>query len=873
MDNFNFKGKTNAVIMRMEKEIENYRDELSREEQNLRTIEEDCARLESNLQLVSIEMRRSDRKIAYLNEQIQEKKQIVMPEKANVDSLEGFVKASKSIFAARVFQEQDIITEDQRTALIGKPGEVLMDLARISEKVLELKSNISILRRAQKHLEGLKGTNEISKSQVYFQSEHDRLASSSVLVRYVTISGFKDECIFPTVTGDSYKITFADLLIYACRYWNLFDKAYVLADDNYNIYPGSAPVVDEIESKEKIILLLSKEEAQFNKIRIENEQDPIVPLDHDRDGGEEETVKAIEMLDTLRLEEENLIRIKHERETILRIQRDRNRNVLNLLIYGLFLALYVWALFQPSDIRTLYYLRTSLRKVLLEYPFPIESSAANTFSDIYLQDDLKTFLGETFVNVFFDDTRYNGESSTEEERKYILYTDKILGQIRFLQKRVKNDSCDKYFSDRLGLKGKECFAQFNEENEYKEDIEIPEGVDSKYADWFKYTSVSDPRSLSGVSVSYELNGYMAFIEGNTIKQDAIDALDVIMEDWINAQTRLLLINANLCNQNIDICVSFELSFEFVPGGAVLPKENIYLFRVNRNWRTSDKLRIGFDITIAIIMVYFLVDLILRIRASGFRAVFSEIWSWFEVLLLLTLTLKHLAILYFENQDMIVNFDIDSTEYVDYMTVAYRYGLINNFEGISSFIALFSFLRFFKKSKSLKVIWGTLGESMQKMIFFFLVFSLVFIGWILLAHRGFGQYLYDYRNIGPTASTLLKILLGEVDYYSINSVQPEYAATFFFLFIALAYFVLLNIFLAIINEAYDTVYKQSSDKDERDELWIIIGSIAGGVQYAFLTMPYRLLTCAYCKRRPKLSQREDIESELGKYKRSTIDITR
>jgi len=72
-----------------------------------------------------------------------------------------------------------------------------------------------------------------------------------------------------------------------------------------------------------------------------------------------------------------------------------------------------------------------------------------------------------------------------------------------------------------------------------------------------------------------------------------------------------------------------------------------------------------------------------------------------------------------------------------MQVAYIYGLINNFEGISSFIAYLTVLKFFQKSESLRIIWGTLGHSMKKMIFFFLVFLLVFAGWTLMAYRGFG----------------------------------------------------------------------------------------------------------------------------------------
>lgn len=43
----------------------------------------------------------------------------------------------------------------------------------------------------------------------------------------------------------------------------------------------------------------------------------------------------------------------------------------------------------------------------------------------------------------------------------------------------------------------------------------------------------------------------------------------------------------MCNIFADICAAFEIIFEFVAGGAIIIKDNIYLFRINRNWSSSD----------------------------------------------------------------------------------------------------------------------------------------------------------------------------------------------------------------------------------------------------------------------------------------------
>ena len=122
--------------------------------------------------------------------------------------------------------------------------------------------------------------------------------------------------------------------------------------------------------------------------------------------------------------------------------------------------------------------------------------------------------------------------------------------------------------------------------------------------------------------------------------------------------------------------------------------------------------------------------------------------------------------------------------------------------------------------------------------------------MLLAYKGFGQYLYDYWNLGNTASTLLQMLLGNINFTEIYKVQPEFAGLFFFLFIFLNFFIMLNIFLAIINEAYDTVYKKIKSNDDVDEMILIMGILLNGAKYGFFSLPKKVIMCEFCKKKER-----------------------
>jgi hypothetical protein len=77
--------------------------------------------------------------------------------------------------------------------------------------------------------------------------------------------------------------------------------------------------------------------------------------------------------------------------------------------------------------------------------------------------------------------------------------------------------------------------------------------------------------------------------------------------------------------------------------------------------------------------------------------------------------------------------------------------------------------------------------------------------------------------------------------------------------------MLNIFLAIINESYDTVYKRVK-KVKKDELLIILGMIMKGFKLVLIDLPLGLLLFKPCRKR-KTQQEDSLEkgnTELEAY---------
>lgn len=193
-------------------------DEVVHSSDELTKTDERISRLESNIQQDMIEVRKNDKKITKIKEDIEERRTFNLPEKNQIRDLSGFVKASQSIFQSSVFSKEDQMSIKRNLALMGKPGEFLMDIAKISEKVVSLKKNIVELKRAQIELGEEDNAIKRIKELDHLKAEQARFDENTVSVKFTNLLGEEDSCYFPIITSEGYKSTFSDLLTNASRY-------------------------------------------------------------------------------------------------------------------------------------------------------------------------------------------------------------------------------------------------------------------------------------------------------------------------------------------------------------------------------------------------------------------------------------------------------------------------------------------------------------------------------------------------------------------------------------------------------------------------------------------------------------------------------
>ena len=88
-----------------------------------------------------------------------------------------------------------------------------------------------------------------------------------------------------------------------------------------------------------------------------------------------------------------------------------------------------------------------------------------------------------------------------------------------------------------------------------------------------------------------------------------------------------------------------------------------------------------------------------------------------------------------------------------------------------------------------------------------MFFIVFFAFAQLGYMIFGSQVKDYSSFSDAIFTLLRTILGDFDFYALEKANRVLGPVFFLCYVFFVFFVLLNMFLAIINDTYSEVKEE------------------------------------------------------------------
>jgi len=192
--------------------------------------------------------------------------------------------------------------------------------------------------------------------------------------------------------------------------------------------------------------------------------------------------------------------------------------------------------------------------------------------------------------------------------------------------------------------------------------------------------------------------------------------------------------------------------------------------------------------------------------GSFRNHFRDTWNIVDVLWFgIMLTAVTMRMLYF-TEPLRIEFTIFNLDYQELGTLAESYKNSYLVDAVTILVIAIKAIKYFALQHDLALLKGTLAQAISDLSVFVVLLLVILLGFVMMATNIFGSQVSSYRNIFTSFGTLFLILLGEFDFDEMAEVSWLWATLFFILYVIFMFFVVLNIFLAILNDAYTVVHQ-------------------------------------------------------------------
>ena len=128
--------------------------------------------------------------------------------------------------------------------------------------------------------------------------------------------------------------------------------------------------------------------------------------------------------------------------------------------------------------------------------------------------------------------------------------------------------------------------------------------------------------------------------------------------------------------------------------------------------------------------------------------------------------------------------------------------------MSSLAICFMFIRSLRILNSIfpsfSILFDTIRKSGSDLCYFLLMMVTMLLGFVIMGYFVFGTQIPAFSNLNLALMKLFLMMLGSIDYYELELISPAVAPIFFFTYMILFFFIILNMFLAIVMATHGQI---------------------------------------------------------------------
>ncbi|XP_070834158.1 polycystin-2-like protein 1 [Chaetodon trifascialis] len=474
-----------------------------------------------------------------------------------------------------------------------------------------------------------------------------------------------------------------------------------------------------------------------------------------------------------------------------------------LLVYLVFLVDICLLTYGMTSSSTYYY-----TKAMTDLFVNTASESGVKFQSISTMADFWTYAQGPLLDGLYWTKWYNNQSMDSGDQSFIYYENMLLGVPRMRQIKIMNNSCKVHSDFQDEITG--CFDVYSE----KKEDDLSFGLINGTAWSFHTEKQIKGSSHWGLLTTYSGGGYYQDLS-RTKEESTIVLKELVDNLWLDRGTRVVFIDFSTYNANINMFCVIRLVVEIPATGGAIPSYQIRTVKLIRYITNWDYFILGCEMFFCLFILYYVVEEILELRIHKF-SYFKSIWNILDiVVIMLAIVAIVFNIFRTVKVDSLLGKLLEHPDiYADFEFLAFWQTQYNNMNAVNLFFAWIKVFKYISFNKTMTQLSSTLGRCAKDILGFAIMFFIVFFAYAQLGYLLFGTEVESFSTFVKCIFTQFRIILGDFDYNAIDRANRVLGPIYFVTYVFFVFFVLLNMFLAIINDTYSEVKEElSSQKDE------------------------------------------------------------
>jgi len=153
----------------------------------------------------------------------------------------------------------------------------------------------------------------------------------------------------------------------------------------------------------------------------------------------------------------------------------------------------------------------------------------------------------------------------------------------------------------------------------------------------------------------------------------------------------------------------------------------------------------------------------------------------------------------------------SSNGLDLYPIAYSHFQYHSLISFNSILCFFRLFKYSSAANRLSQLTNTLHRASGEIVLFLPIFIIIILSFGISFYLAFGVDVFAFRSLTETFVSLSRSLIGDFDFLSIQQSNRFLGPLLFVTYTVVVFFILLNMFLAIINDSYMEERREEVDR--------------------------------------------------------------